>query len=165
MRQLAYQSMIQTRMTYMIEIWGSASTSRWSSVQKIQNRALRNARNLPYLTPRLDIYLQHCPEILPIKALYDYSTARFVFKRLNDLLMSDLVFSSASHSYDSRHRGLLLKPRCSSEFTKARVSYAGPNIYNQLPMSLRETLNIRQFSAEVFKFIQTNGRFERYLSY
>ena len=71
MKRTIYLSMIQSQLTYMIEIWGAASCSRLHLLQVLQNRALRNVFDIHYLTPRLDIFSQLAKGILPLKLLYE----------------------------------------------------------------------------------------------
>lgn len=164
-RLLVYHSMIHSSLTYVIEAWGCATMSRVSSLQKIQNRALRNVYDIPYLTPRMTIYQHICPRILPIRALYARSAARFVYKRIHGLVLSDQEFRPNSHTYFSRNREMLQKPRCNNEISKNRMSFAGPSVFNELPNPCKNAPNLRLFSDMATEFLTSQDQLERHLRY
>lgn len=160
---MIYHSMIHSRLSYMIELWGAASASRWTSIQILQNRALRCIFDLPYLTPRIHIYKDVCPRILPVRALYEFHVSKFLFKARNGLILTEKNFQCVSHSYMSRQRGLLVKPRCRFEFTKNRIMFAGPHIYNSLPESIKESRTLKSFVLKSRMFFMDNV--DLYLQY
>lgn len=134
-RWMVYHTMVHSRISYLVEVWGGATASRLSSLQKIQNRALRNVCSIPFLTPRMTIYLQICSNVLPVRALYEFSVARFVFKCLHGLVHSELSFAGAQHTY-SRNRDMLLRPRFLNEITRSRMSVGGGSRRVQHPSIL-----------------------------
>lgn len=161
-RKLIFYALILSRLTYMIEIWGGATMSRWSTLQKLQNRALRSVFNLPYLTPRIQIYTEICPNVLPLKGLYELYLARFVHRSLHSSVQSELSFRQSNHPYDSRQR-FLRTPRIRLELTRSRVSYAGPSLYNRLPVECRQLHGTRKFSRASHTYLQSC--LPQYLSY
>ena len=160
-KKLIYSSMVQSHLIYMIEIWGTASNTRLKSLQTMQNRALRNVFDIPYLTPRLEIYSELSQGTLPVKALYELSISKFVFSVLKGYSSSEVSFTSASHGYQSRHRGLLARPRCRTESAKRRISYSGPLIYDSLPSNCKNSRNPRKFKFTVKQHLSSRNQIAR----
>ena len=165
MRLLIYHTMIQSQFTYMIEVWGGATMSRLQNLQKIQNSALRNIFELPYLTPRLAIYGVYARNILPIKALYERAMSTYVFRVLRGLLQSELIFNTASHSYNSRYKELLVRLKCRTESAKKRMLFAGATVFNELPVSCKISNTLFQFKRRSKEVFGNSNRLEKYLRY
>lgn len=155
-RSMIYFSMIHSRLTYMIEIWGSAAKLKLHPVQCLQNRAIRNVYDIPYLTPRLEIYGDPTRRLLPIKGLFESAVASFVYKNLKCLLHSEIKFSTPSHTYFSRHRGLLSRPTCRLQLSQQRMSYTGPLIFGDVPRSCKEASNIRLFKKRSNEYFRSH---------
>lgn len=141
--------MIQSQLTYMIEIWGAASFSRLHLLQVMQNRALRNVFDIHYLTPRFDIFSKLAKGIFPLKLLYELCVAKYVYKILNGISSSGVTFTTPSHGYPSRNCGQLVRPRCRTESAKKRISYSGPLVYNSLPSRCKRSRNVHEFTRSV----------------
>jgi len=148
----------------MIEVWGSATTGQLQTVQVMQNRALRNVFDIPYLTPRFHIYSNLSRGILPVKALYELAVSKFVFKVVKNISSSEVSFATASHLYQSRHCGQLTRPRCRTQGSKRRISYSGPMIYNSLPQYVKNSRGLIQFKFAVKKHLSSNHQISRWFS-
>lgn len=160
-KKLIYISMIQSHLSYMIEIWGCASSTRIRMLQTMQNRALRNVFDIPYLTARHSIYSTMSQNILPVKGLYELAVSKFVFKVMNYISFSEIHFTSASHNYSSRYRGLLTRPRCKTEGAKKRLSYSGPHVFNALPSRCKSIRTLNKFKMSVREHLSSNEQIQR----
>lgn len=132
MRRIVYHSMINSQLTYMVELWGTSSKTNLKPLQTLQNRAIRNVCELPYLTPRTQLYSSQYMHVLPLQGIFELAIATFVFKTLKKINHCEVSFSTTDHNYHSRYRHLLRPPRCNLEFAKRRIAYQGPLIYNSL---------------------------------
>lgn len=135
--------MIHSSVSYMIELWGSASFSCLKPLQVLLNRAMRLIYDVPFLEPRTSIY--NVATALPLLGIYESSVSTFVYKSLKGLIHSETHFHATSHNYGSRRAHLLTKPKCNLEMCKRSVSYAGPSIYNALPDDCKAATGIRRF--------------------
>lgn len=162
-RRLLYFSMIHSHLRYMIELWGAASMTHLKRIQVMQNRAIRNILQLPFLTPRDQLYGNPSLDVLPVKGLYENSLAIFVYKRLKGLILSELNFDTSGRTHLSRYGCCLRKPKCRLNIGQRRVSYAGPTIFNSLPMTSKDTNNFTTFRRECY--INCKSKIAKYLHY
>lgn len=149
-RTLIYRSMIDCHLRYMIELWGSAAICHLKRLQIIQNAAMRNLYNLPFLSPRLSLY-PPTSRILPVLGMYRKALAEFVFKKQKDDLHSEIRFHPASHNYNSRHRDLLKIPRSKLTLCQGRVSVSGAITFNDLPQELKCNVNLGTFKRNILR--------------
>lgn len=137
----------------MIELWGGTSQANLSLVQKLQNRAVRSIFEFPYLTPRVDMYGSPDVRFLPVRGVYEASVCTYVFKTFRGMCQSELTFNCASHPNNSRQADLILRPHCSIELCKNRMSFIGPTKYNSLPLNARTARNVPQFRRMCFEHL------------
>lgn len=162
-RRLLYFSMVHCHLNYMIEIWGSAAVTHLKRVQVIQNAALRNILQLPYLTHREQLFEDPRLKVLPVKGIYEHSLAIFVFKKTRGLVLSGITFGTAEHNYGSRFRSLIRTPRCRLTMCQNCVSVAGSTVFNGLPSSLKSIHDVMRFRRE--SFVHFRSRVAAYLQY
>lgn len=162
-RRLIYFAMIHSQFKYMVELWGSAPMLHLKRLQILQNRVVRNILELPYLTARESLFNNQEFDILPIKGIYESSLATFVFKRIKGLVLSELNFETFEHSYPSRGRLNLRRPKCRLDISQRRVSYSGPIVFNKLPPDCKASTSIHLFKKKCFASCKANT--SRYLQY
>lgn len=162
-RKMLYSSMIQSHLRYMAELYGAASMSHLKIVQVLQNSAIRNLLNAPYLTPRELLYSNDVFPVLPIKGIYENALAVFVRKKLLGLTHSRTIFQTYDHGYASRNRSKLLKPKCKLTISQKRVSYAGAHVYNELPSHIHQSTTITSFNRNCASWLSNCAT--RYLQY
>lgn len=162
-RKLIYHSMINSCLRYMIEIWGAAAMTILRSIQVIQNRAIRNIFNLPYMTSRLQLYSNPRNNTLPIRGIHESALAEFVYKRRKCLVLSELHFETSNHAYESRNGCLIRKPFCRLSLTQRRVSFAGPSVFNRLPDQCKLSNRLSSFKRGCLEYCRQE--LVRYLLY
>lgn len=141
-----YFSMVHSQIIYLIEAWGTTAKKWWSIVQVLQNQALRAIFNLPALSPRIEMFQKAPHSIVPIKALYELSVAKFVYEVTHKLTISNLKFEIGSGSNATRNF-LLSVPRTKRKtLGDRRISVAGSEIYNSFSKEVRvaPSLNIHK---------------------
>lgn len=153
-RRMIYFSMIHSQMNYMIELWGFASACYLDTIQVMQNRAIRNILDLPFLTPRVHLFDNQELRVLPVRAMHKYSIATFVFKKLKGLTLSELNLESARHQYESRNRDQFIRPKCRLTLCQRRISFAGPVTFNKLPESCKLASTLTAFKKGCYDFVK-----------
>lgn len=70
-RNIIYHSMFHSILSYMIELYGASSNCNLIPLQRLQNLALRNIWDIPFDTPRVQLYRDIAQRVLPIRAVYE----------------------------------------------------------------------------------------------
>lgn len=154
-KMMIYYSMIHSALSYMIVLWGASSYAHLKPIQVLQNRALRNIHELPFLEPRITMYERPEVKVLPIRGAYESALCSFVFSKLGGECRSEIAFNTATLNYHSRGSRLLTKPKCNLELCKRRVGFAGPSSFNNLPDNCRSAVDIAKFKRLSFKHFKS----------
>jgi hypothetical protein len=164
-RLMLYWSMFHSQLSYMIELWGAASMTLLRQLQILQNRCLKSVFGVSFYTSRYELYQFVATKILPIKGIYEFAMAKFVYKNVNGISKGNLHFCPSVNVYSSRSGALIMKPRCRLELGKKRMSYAGPCIYDRLPLAIKHSLTLSRFCRRSLGFFKSDEQMEFYLNY
>lgn len=98
---------VNSHLSYLNPIWGSAAVSNMKGLQILQNKALKLVYSLPRLTPSIDLYTNDSSSILPVNYLSNFELAFLVFKISNNFIKFSQSFNLNSHSYATRVRNII----------------------------------------------------------
>ena len=122
-----------------------------SKLQRIQNSAARllsNTRISQHVTPILKEL-----HWLPVLARIEYKILLVTFKIVRDLspayLRECMLDYRPSRSLRSVSQCLLVEPRVKSRIGKQRLGFAGPYLFNRLPLELRLSDSIAAFKQRL----------------
>lgn len=147
-----YKSLIESHLSYMIAIWGSATDTAIKSLQIAQNRALRNVFDLDRLMSRSEMYKECVEANLPVRGLFFLNTAGFVFKVIKGLIYSNAKFEKARAG--SRRKSYL-KPAITRTVKASKAIMAiGPRIFNSLPDDVKNNFHWPGFRNAVRHYFQ-----------
>ena len=153
-----YDTIIQPHFDYAISIWGKCSKERISVVQRLQNRAARAiTKNYDYTIPSSKIIQKL--GWMNIDQRYQYFTGILMFKSLNNLAPLPLqnLFSHVctKHSYNTRNASddALSLPKCHLECYKQSLEYAGADLWNKIPISIRNSFTLSSFKRHFKSYI------------
>ena len=139
-----YHSLFNSKLQYAILCWGSASTTKISKLQVLQNKAIRNMNKAPRYFRLDNYYLNH--RILKVKDLYDLEIAKFMHGHSQGTLpicfYSFFIESRNLHNYNTR--ATANSNYNISNFTtnwgKRSIQCYGPKIWNELPNEIKAYL-------------------------
>jgi len=151
-KKMIYKSLIESHLSYMIAIWGSATDSSLRSLQVTQNRALRNVYDLDRLLSRTEMYLERVEANLPVRGLFFLSTAGFVFKVIKGLIYSNTKFERARAG--SRNKSYLRPAVTRTVKASKAIMTIGPKIFNSLTDDVKKSFHWPGFRIAVRKFVQ-----------
>lgn len=154
-----YFALVHSRLMYMVTLWGGAGWVGLSRLQTLQNRLLKIIYRLHPLTSTVRVY--EIAEILPIKALYVYSTCKFVRDSISNTAYHTLTFPSRPGISHLRDPGKIFSSQPRTEWGKTRISYTGPTFYNLLPRRLRTLQRHQTFFNELKKYLLHNASLSR----
>ena len=145
----AVRSLVLSRLDYANSLLVNINVSDIERLQRIQNRAARiilKARKFDHATPLLrDLHW------LPVSKRIMFKVALNVFKSIHNLAPQYIsnMFSpltQSNYSLRSRTDPLLLKiPNIKSKKCEKNISFAGPKIWNDLPLEIRSCTTVHTF--------------------
>lgn len=139
-KELVYNTLFQSHLSYMLPLWGLAPWSTLSSVQVQQNRALRNVYDLPHQTNRVKMYAHQVGNHLPLRGLCILNIACYMFNALHSSTHGNIRFTKTS-DHHSRNLRIVSNLRPASMRTKygaKSIEAIGPTIFNKIPPDIKQ---------------------------
>jgi len=161
MQKLFYNSYILSQFDYCCVVWANGTKSCLKKLYKIQKRAARLILMKPNRTPSIPLF--NTLGWLTFNNRLKYHTAVLVYKALNNQApkyISDLFVSVSSHTYSLRSstRGDII-PKSKIANTKHLLntfSNKGKNIWNMIPVKIRNSSSIKNFKSLYKKYLFQN---------
>jgi hypothetical protein len=138
-KKLIYNSLIETSFNYMSIIWGMSPTAALSSIQIIQNRALRNVYNLDRLSNRVDMYTHKVENHLPIRGISLLNIATYMYQATHGKILSNINFETSSQlgRQGLRNMNNLRPVKARTNCGKLSIDSLGPKIFNAIPDNIK----------------------------
>ena len=154
-RKLFFNSYILPHLDYCITVWGYSANHHLDKLLKFQKRAARIIMDKEFDYPSATLFQEL--KWMTVYERLQYKTATLVFKSLTN--MSPLYLSSKFHTvlYQNRQlrsstNNLLYVPKPNLEIFRKSISYAGPKLWNSLPLEIRNAKSILSFKSLYIKF-------------
>ena len=141
-----YHSLFNSKLQYAILCWGSASATKISKLQVLQNKAIRNMNKAPRYYRLDNLYLNQ--RILKVHDLYNLEVAKFMHSHFHGLLpicfSTFFVESRYLHRYNTRHSSLRNYNVTNFRTSKGQksIQFLGPSIWNSVPYDMRNLSKI-----------------------
>ena len=131
-----YHAMVYPNLTYCISIWGATGKTNIKCLEIAQKRIVRAIMGVSKSTPSSPLF--NYLGILNIRQIYSYMCGIYVHKSLKNPEYNVFELQN-SGGYRTRaiEQGLLGVPRTNLERSRQSIRYAGPVIYNGIPLSIR----------------------------
>lgn len=138
--KLVYYSMVESHIRYGISFWGNCSDGLFESVFVLQKRAIRYLCKAKYRQHCKPFFIQH--RILTVSSMFILETA---------CLMHKYHYMSLNNfrSYSTRQQLQIRTPIPRSAMTHNSIVFRSKQIFNHLPLRLREIDSLRKFRLEV----------------
>ena len=147
-----YNSLVQPHFDYCCEVWADCNKGLSDRLQKLQNRAARILMSANYDSNLNDLFRalrwrKLCHQRLEKKSI-------MLYKILHDMtpeyLRSGFVFRDSVNSYHLRNtENALALPKPRTDYLKRSFSYSGAQLWNSLPLELRQATSLRDFKNEL----------------
>lgn len=147
-REMIYNSLIHSHLSYLVTCWGSASHNITNRLQVLQNRAIRNVYGLSFMHNRCEMYAKH--NKLPLRGICLQRTAIYVYSTLNNLIHSTTPFSLRK---TTREQNLLVQTHPYNSYGTKNISCFGPRTFNYLSQQLRNSKSLSSFKTGLNKFL------------
>jgi len=149
-----YNSLIFPHLTYGILLWGSTFPSYLTSLQILQNKAIRAIGKLSW-KERVTPTLQRL-NILKVADIHKLEIAKFMHKYSSQSLPSP--FSSYFTHFNKQHQHLTRTsnnfslPLYSSSKTQRNIKFVGAKLWNSIPNHIRK-LTYKKFTVTYKNFL------------
>ena len=116
----------------------------------LQKRAIRivtKSDNLAHTEP-----LYKMLRILKISDLFKFHVLVYMLKTVKcnyDNLLALLQFQAQIHNHNTRNASLFRLPNFKKSTSRFSLQYRGPELWNNLPCSLRKMTNINKFKSQI----------------
>ena len=139
-----YYSFIYPYISYMLPIWGQASESDKNVISVLQKKCIKIIRRLPLLYPTIALY---DTKVLSLLQMIDFETMILIYKIKNKILKCNIVIRTGVdvHRYPTRNRNNFRVPFCRTVRAKANVFVQGLRLFNELPSSIKNIVQLNRF--------------------
>lgn len=145
---LVYKALAESLFRYGILVWGGLYSNALKKLNVIQNYILKIIFSKNNMYPTRLLY---SVEISNIRSLYIHSVCVYTFKK-NELKS----YTANKYGTRSTERKLLEIPPSNKRVNQRFVTYLAPKFYNLLPVDLRKTQKLRNFSLLCRQYIHTH---------
>lgn len=148
---MLYYSLIHCNFEYLCLVWGSAAKFYLKPIQVLQNRCLKYIFRLSSQYPTAELYGK-C-KILPIKGIYCQQICSFVDSVLRETEYHTVLFNFIDHGYETRYsNNNLYYGHSLNNFGTNRISVIGPQLFNRLPIELKNC-NDKSFKIKLKEWL------------
>ena len=153
-----YNTLILSHINYGITACNSAGVSAKNRLHILQKWALRAVNHSEFRSHSNPLFIKY--NQLKIDDLCKLNIVTFMYKYCNNLLPStfNLLFktNSENHSYNTRCATNFNIPKNKLEFGKKSISYQGVKIWNNIPINIKNSGNIKHFKDTYKKVLVCN---------
>ena len=148
-----YHSLIELCFTFNDFIYDPMTEQAKNKLQVLQNNCLRTCLHRGPLSHRADLFSDS--GVLPLDVQRKVHTSHFVNRALNQestTYLNDLYTRASSVTERmtcSTIQGKLYIPKCRTQCASDNIRVRGENIYNQIPLPIRESTNFNAFKRNM----------------
>lgn len=152
-----YYAFVHSHLSYCISSWGNTYSTHLSCLNHLQNQAVRIIAFSPYSAPALPIHTSL--NILPLKHSFQLKLGVIIFRaRTHDIIISSFLDSYLENTNPTRFaRGHnLLLPEVQTNYGKQTAIFAGIQLWNTLPITIKMSYSQRSFCSRLKSFLLNN---------
>lgn len=142
--KLVYFSLVESHIRYGIAFWGNCSNRLFDSVFVIQKRAIRYMCKVGYREHCKPLFLKH--KVLTVCCIFIMETACLMHKKHYDEL-------EYPRTYPTRQQLQIQLPIPKTALTLNSIIYRSKQIFNHLPVNLRQLGDSKRFRLELKTFL------------
>lgn len=133
-----YYTLFHSHLTYGILVWGTANKTALKSLQKIQNKAIKNLFGYHRRTSTVFIHAKH--SLLSVESLYASAACAHVHRILHGSVHTNTTLSRLhdQHHHNTRGRDRLIsRRRCTTTFGQNSAINRATALYNNLQQDIK----------------------------
>lgn len=153
-RQMIYNSLVKSKLDYLIEIWGGAAKTNLKPLQIAQNKVIKILFGYDRLTHTQTLYRD--TKIHNIKQTYALNTCTLIKKILDGHIHTKISLTKKTYNHNLRNTDKLELHLPRTEYGKRSILYNGANMYNNLPNDIKENHTMSMFKSKLKQYISEN---------
>lgn len=150
-----YFAFIQSKLSYMIPIWGTCPKYKLNKLKTLQNKAIKIVLKKPRLTPTTELYNDM---FTPISNILFYNQCLYIYQTKNEMMRSNIEYRTNTevHGYRTRNGNNLHTKLTRSNTGANSVANAAIKEFNKLIEDIRSERNINKFKIKLKKHLYIN---------
>ena len=157
-RKMIANGIFQSKLIYLIQLWGGTNNYLLNFLQIVQNRAARLVTKLGWFTPT-ETLLTQCGW-LSVNQLVCYHTLLQIFKTRKDKVPT-YFYEKFSNNFPRNTRlgnsnRINLNKTINSQLGERNFTTRGIGLWNNLPVELRQLSTLPGFKSKFKKWIKSN---------
>ena len=152
-----YFSMVYSRITYGIILYGACASTLLKKVQIIQNKLLKVLFKLPYRTESTVIHRNL--EILKVRDIYKHQILKFVYQSINKISIVQFhdyyTMNNIVHHINTRQQYQLHRSNVKTKYGEHALKNYGVVLWNNLTTDIQRSQSLSTFEKAVRKSIIT----------
>lgn len=159
-----YYAFIHSHLSHLNLIWNTTTQANIKELRIIQNKAIKNIYKLPRLTPTIHLYNEN---ILPIDLLIKYNTIIFIQQLKLNKIKNSFILEERNqiHQHFTRTNQDLVIHNMSTNHGRRSIIYQGFNLYNNIPLNIRNELSFTKFKKSVKSNIFNNSIYVNFFNF
>ena len=142
---MLYHSLVYSRITYCIVVWGSTYSCHLQPLVLIQKKCIRVINRAHYLAHTNNLFLES--SILKINDIHRFILGIYMYKEQNN----PIFFYSSG--YNTRNSSNLYSRRQRLNVTQQSIYFKGPGLWNSIPIDIRDSRSLGVFKRKYRKFL------------
>ena len=143
--KILYHSLVYSRITYCIVVWGSTYDCHLQRLVLIQKKCIRIINRAHYLAHTNNLFLES--SILKINDIHRFILGIYMYKEQDNPIFS---FSSG---YNTRNSNNLYSRFQRLTLTQQSIYFKGPALWNSIPADIRDSRSLGIFKRNYKKFL------------
>ena len=143
-----YFTFVNAHIDYNLN-WGIAPLANIEIINRKTRKAIRLISFKPYHEEPIPLFKHH--SILPLEETFLLKQAKFMWKMQNELIPPSLT-----RNFNSNSRNQLTISHNRLDHSAKHITYAGPRLWNAIPVDIRNKLTPKSFSNSMKKFLIDN---------
>ena len=131
-----YYSLVYPYIIYCNVVWGGTCNTYIEGLRVLQKKIIRIITNSEYLAHTNQLF--YITKILKIDDVRTYTLATYAFNNISS-------FGCHAHVHVTRNRNRLLPAYQRLSQTQRSVSFSVPNVWNSLPLNIRQSQSLSTF--------------------
>lgn len=150
-----YFSFVHSHISYCITSWGNTYTTHLTSVQTIQNQAIRILTSSPYLSNAKS--LLHENNILTVSELVKYNLGIYMYRTINNQLPHFTTILSNNNVTRFALNNNFLLPKVRTNYGKQTIHFSGISFWNSLPSDIKVCRSLKVIKSKLKNHIMSTN--------
>lgn len=151
-----YYAFINSHLTYCISSWGNTYPTHLTSLNHLQNRAVRIIAHSSFTASAPPIF--RTLEILPLTCTFQLKLGLLLFRSRNcdiptELLPPTLLYNTNNTRFSENNN--LLLPKVNTNYGKMTAFFSAISFWNSLPSNIKSSPSLHCFRRLLKQFLLT----------